>query len=81
MYDIACTLVLHLKVYKTSAMSDIFYLSIMQKNDPESKLLLAKFAIPAFHAFAHNPSCQVCRCFMKQYELNSVLGTVQSPTL
>ena len=65
MYDIACTLVLHLKAKYGFHISGFVELHFVQKNDPKSKLLLTKFAIPAFHAFAHNPSCQVCKSSMK----------------
>ena len=31
----------------------------MQANDPEGRLTSMNYAVPAFHAYAHNPSCQV----------------------
>ena len=39
---------------------------LRKKNDPESKLLLTKFAIPAFHAFAHNHLVRYVQSFMKK---------------
>ena len=43
MYDIACTLVQHLKAKSSGA-------HILER---------MKFALPSFHAFGHNAACQV----------------------
>ena len=60
MYDVACTLVRHLKViYKECVMQYGLPLTILQANDAEGSLASMNYAVPAFHAYAHTPSCQV----------------------
>ena len=63
MYDVACTLVHHLKVLCQKCINIlcdiVLYLSSLMASGDEGKLAEMTFAVPAFRAYAHNPSCQV----------------------
>ena len=58
MYDVACTLVRHLKT----------------SDDREYLLDRIKFSLPSFHAFGHNAACKVIHNFWHLLYLSVLIG-------